>query len=201
MSGVPHTVAGGALRLERLVFFSDAVFAIAITLLVLELKVPHLERDPARFVPAMLQLIPQLFAFTLSFLVIGRFWMSHHQLMDHVRGFHPGLLWPNLLLLMAIAFMPFSTALIGENLGMFGPALFYNLTLLATALCDLRLVHKVEQLGIADGPLTGEKQGGTAVVIGAALSTALTFVFPPISQMGMATIPLWIWLLKRKTQR
>ena len=197
MSKQDHTAAGGALSLERLVFFSDAVFAIAITLLVLELKIPHLERSPARFAPAMLQLMPQLFAFTLSFLVIGRFWMSHHQLMDHVSRFDSGLLWPNMLYLMSIAFMPFSTALIGENLGMFGPALIYNLSLLTTALLGLQLVRKVIKLKLVRVSLTGAMHGASAVVIAALLSTALTFVFPPISQMPMATIPLWIWSLRK----
>lgn len=198
-----HTVAGGALSLERLVFFSDAVFAIAITLLVLEIEVPHLPRvqDTGPFREALAELFPSFFAFVLSFLVIGRFWMTHHTLMDHVKTYDPRLMWPNMLYLMAIAFMPFATALIGRNLGLFGPALFYNLTLLVTALLGRLLVQRIEALDPTSDTLLGEAGGANAVITGAAVSTALTFVSPAFSQMGMATIPLWVRLYNRKRHK
>jgi uncharacterized membrane protein len=184
--------------LERLVFFSDAVFAIAITLLVLEIKVPHLEHKEEAFGPALAGLFPQFFAFALSFLVIGRFWMSHHQLFDSVQSYSPKLLWPNLFYLMAIAFMPFATALLGDNLAMFGPALFYNVTLLVIGLLAWHLVRRVKKLGLSEVPLTGQQGGSLAVILGALISIALTWVSPPWSQTGMATIPLWIMLFNRK---
>ncbi|MFM5884761.1 MAG: TMEM175 family protein [Novosphingobium sp.] len=200
MSKQPHTAAGGALSLERLVFFSDAVFAIAITLLVLEIEVPHLPRvqDSEPFLQALVDLFPSFFAFVLSFLVIGRFWMTHHGLMDHVKAYDPRLMWPNMFYLMAIAFMPFATALIGRNLGLFGPALFYNLTLLVTALLGRLLVRRIEALDPTSDTLLGEAAGANAVITGALLSTLLTFVAPAFSQMGMATIPVWIRLFNRK---
>lgn len=197
-----HTAAGGALSLERLVFFSDAVFAIAITLLILEIEVPHLPRvqDTGPFREALVDLFPSFFAFVLSFLVIGRFWMTHHGLMDHVKSYDPRLMWPNMLYLMAIAFMPFSTALIGRNLGLFGPALFYNLTLLATAALGRLLVHRIEALDPTTDTLLVEAAGANSVICGAALSTFLTFVAPALSQVGMATIPLWSRLFKMRVK-
>ena len=195
------TQAGhGGLALERLVFFSDAVFAIAITLLVLEIEVPHLARDGGldQFAEAMIELFPKFFAFGLSFLVIGRFWMSHHQLFGHVVAYSPRLMWPNVFYLMAIAFMPFSTALLGTNLSQFGPAMFYNLTLLATASVGWVLVRRIRELAVADAPLAREANGAFSVILGAATSVLLTFVAPQFSQMGMVTIPLWIRLLNRK---
>lgn len=200
MSKQAKTAAGGALSLERLVFFSDAVFAIAITLLVLEIEVPHLPRtqDTGPFLEALVHLFPSFFAYALSFLVIGRFWMTHHGLMDHVTSYDARLMWPNMFYLMAIAFMPFATALIGRNLGLFGPALFYNLTLLATALLGRLLVHRIEALDPTSDTLLGEAAGANAVITGAALSTLLTFVSPAFSQLGMATIPQWIRVFNRK---
>jgi uncharacterized membrane protein len=203
MTKQPHTSAGGALSLERLVFFSDAVFAIAITLLVLEIEVPHLPRvrDSVAFIEALRDLMPSFFAFGLSFLVIGRFWMTHHGLMDHVTTYDPRLMWPNMLYLMAIAFMPFSTALLGSNLGQFGPALFYNLTLLVTALLGRLLVRQIEALDPTSETLGREANGANSVMLGAGLSTLLTFVAPAFSQIGMATIPLWIRLLQRGVRK
>src|SRR5437868_654279 len=114
----------GDLALDRLVFFSDAVFAIAITLLVLEIRIPHLPRGVtiAEAWREFWTLWPSFFAFALSFFVIGRFWMGHHERFRPLRHFDDRLMWPNLLYLMTIAFMPFSTAFLGSNLGRFVPA-------------------------------------------------------------------------------
>ncbi|MEY2942040.1 MAG: hypothetical protein RLY97_54 [Pseudomonadota bacterium] len=194
-----HTSAGGALSLERMLFFSDAVFAIAITLLVLELHVPDLPLGSTEhdFWLALGHLWPKFFAFILSFLVIGRFWMSHHQLFERVHHFDLRLVWPNMMLLMAIAFTPFATAFLGTNLGYFVPAQFYNLTLLVTGLLSWRLLWRVEHLGLAATGNSFQKFGAPAVVLGALLCLALAYVFVPFSQMGMLTVPLWRWLLVR----
>ncbi len=195
-----HTGAGGALSLERLVFFSDAVYAIAITLLVLEIEVPDFPADLSRAEQwhEFGMLAPKFFAFLLSFLVIGRYWIGHHQLFDRVVGFSAKLLWPNLLLLLSIAFMPFSTTFLGSNLGHFVPALVYNLSLLTTSLLALFLNWRIDKLGLTprdDDPIElGRPQ---SVVAASALCVGLTFVMPLMSQWGMATIPLWGWLYRR----
>src|SRR5690606_8165786 len=114
---------------ERLVFFSDAVFAIAITLLVLEIEVPHLHpgASPSEYWEALGELVPSFLAFLLSFMVIGRFWLSHHQIFGRVAHFDVRLVWPNMLYLLAIAFMPFTTAFMAAGRNGFVPALCYNL--------------------------------------------------------------------------
>lgn len=102
---------------ERVVFFSDAVFAIAITLLVLEIRVPHLEHgasDRAVLV-ALLALLPNFIGFVFSFLVIGSMWIEHHRIFRFISGYDGGLLWRNMILLLTVAFMPFPTALYTEN--------------------------------------------------------------------------------------
>lgn len=195
-----HTGAGGALSLERLVFFSDAVYAIAITLLVIEIEVPNFAAVVSREEQwhEFASLLPKFFAFALSFLVIGRFWIGHHQLFDRVVGFSNKLLWPNLLLLMSIAFMPFATAFLGSNLGHFVPALVYNGSMLTTSLLAFHLNWRIEKLGLTprdDDPI--ERGGPQSTVMASALCVGLTFVFPLLSQWGMASIPLWGWLYRR----
>lgn len=102
--------------LERLIFFSDAVFAIAITLLALEIRLPALPEavSNAQLQDALLSLAPKYLSYVISFLVIGVFWVSHHRTFHNVVRYDGRLLWLNLLLLFFVAFMPFPTAVIGE---------------------------------------------------------------------------------------
>ena len=107
---------GSGLELERLVFFSDAVFAIAITLLVIDLKLPpeanfRSEREAWQALGATL---PRLLGFVISFLVIGAYWVGHHRMFRYIVRYNDSLLWRNLLLLMWIAFLPFPTSVFSE---------------------------------------------------------------------------------------
>jgi uncharacterized membrane protein len=178
--------AGGTLALERLVFFSDAVFAIAITLLVLEIHVPRLESGApsAAFAAELGQLVPNMLGFALSFMVIGLFWLGHHRLFVGTHVFASALMWPNLFFLMAIAFMPFATAFMSANGNAFVPALVYNLTLLASALGIWWLSHRLARASNAARALF-EHDRSTLTVVAAALCVALAFVIPQWSQIGM----------------
>ena len=127
-------------QLERLKAFSDAVFAIAITLLVIEVHVPRLDTlDDAAYLAALGHLVPSFMGFVLSFLTIGALWMAHHRLFGVLEGYEPKLMWPNMLLLMVIAFMPFATALMSSNPLARVPEVFYSATLLAAGLLQLLL--------------------------------------------------------------
>jgi uncharacterized membrane protein len=198
----PANPSGGdsAAVLERLLFFSDAVFAIAITLLVIELKVPHLDgAESAAFWRALAELLPNFFAFVISFLVIGRFWMGHHDLFAKAHGYSRRLLWPNLLLLMAIAFLPFSTAFLGENLGYFVPALFYNISLLVTALVDWNLTRVAISTGLVPVSRRATEHRHSAIVAGSALlCLGLTWLATEWSQLGMLAIPIANAIFKRR---
>lgn len=98
---------------ERLIFLSDAVFAIAMTLLALEL-VPH-EIPPASGLPALLDhSIGKIFAFILSFAVIGAQWLSHVRTMHVIRRADGPLLLLNMFLLLVVCFLPYPTAILGE---------------------------------------------------------------------------------------
>ena len=97
-------------QLERLVFFSDAIFAIAITLLVLDLKLPAGSHGIINWS----DIGAKLFAFALSFFVIGIYWINHHQLFGCLRKEDGILRWVNLLFLGTVIFLPFPTSVIAE---------------------------------------------------------------------------------------
>jgi len=104
-------------QLERLILFSDAVFAIAITLLALEIKVPDIDRHVAT--DAMLrhslsELIPKFIGFFFSFFIIGLYWTIHHRMFGYVVNYTSRLLRLNLIFLLAVVLMPFSTAFYSE---------------------------------------------------------------------------------------
>jgi uncharacterized membrane protein len=185
----------GDLSLDRLVFFSDAVFAIAVTLLVLDIHVPDLPRvvSNADAWRAFTDLTPSFFAFALSFLVIGRFWMGHHERFRTLRHFDPRLMWPNMLYLMAVAFMPFATAFLGRNLGHFIPEIVYNTSMLVVSLLAYWLARTVSRAGGVAGP----PADGLDMVLAALVCIGLTFVVPILSQWGMFTALLWAKLEKR----
>src|SRR5215210_7817979 len=94
----------------RVAAFSDGVFAIAITLLVIEIAVPGKEIEGERLTEALEDLLPQFFSFVFSFMVIGRYWIAHHLMLDHARQANATLLWLKLMFLLCVAFLPFPPA-------------------------------------------------------------------------------------------
>lgn len=104
----------GRLGFDRMVFFSDAVFAIAMTLLVVDLRLPELVSDAeSAIVDALWGMRWDVFAYVLSFLVIGSFWLAHWRRYHHIErvdGRHAAI---NILFLAAIAFIPFPTSVLG----------------------------------------------------------------------------------------
>jgi len=104
----PLSVAGN-LEYDRVLFFSDAVFAIAITLLVVDIRVPDIVTNTAQELSAAKG---RIISFAISFLVIGLFWMGHHRLFRYIAALDRRLIFINLLFLGTIAFLPYPTALL-----------------------------------------------------------------------------------------
>jgi uncharacterized membrane protein len=109
------------------VSFSDAVIAIAITLLALQLEVPQVPESlaAAELPSALLELQSQFYSFLLSFWIIGFYWLAHHRMFRQVRAYDRGMLLINLLFLMWVVLMPFSSALIGEYESQQLPVIIY----------------------------------------------------------------------------
>ena len=123
------------LGLERLILFSDAVFAIAITLLALDIRLPTGvgALNNAQLLRQLLEIWPEYLAYVISFLAIGSFWLGHHRRFRYIRRYDRGLLALNLLFLMVIAFVPFPTSVISES-GTRTATIFYALTMVLAAL-------------------------------------------------------------------
>jgi uncharacterized membrane protein len=105
----------------RLEAFSDGVLAIIITIMVLELKVPHSED-----LGALLPLLPVFFSYVLSFIYIGIYWSNHHHMLHTVKHVSGGVLWANLHLLFWLSLFPFVTGWMGENHFAPLPTAFYG---------------------------------------------------------------------------
>lgn len=124
----------------RVEAFSDGVFAIVITLLVLEIKTPHLTNAMGRSeaFEALRLLIPKFGSFILSFTYIAIFWVNHHHFFDLIDGVDSGLIWLNNLLLFFLCFVPFPTGFAGEY-----PANPVALALFAVVLMSAGLVFTI----------------------------------------------------------
>ena len=121
--------------LERIIFFSDAVFAIAITLLALEIRLPALPENAndAQLLAALGALWPHYLGYIISFLAIGTMWTEHHHAFRDLHQYDTRLMFLNILFLMLIGFLPFPTAVISE----FGNAtgtIFYAASMAAAGL-------------------------------------------------------------------
>ena len=113
MSSTPPDDAFAVQRdVDRVVAFSDGVFAIAITLLVLSITVPTVADK--KLGDALQDLLPELFTYALSFLVVGVYWMAHHRAFRSLVKVNRPLLWINLFLLGSIALLPLPTEILGK---------------------------------------------------------------------------------------
>jgi uncharacterized membrane protein len=106
-------------QLERLILFSDAVFAIAITLLVIEIKIPDVHQNVSNqlLLHELKHLIPKFMGFLVSFMLIGLYWTIHHRMFGFVTNYSRRLILLNLMFLFFIALMPFSTGFYSEYAG------------------------------------------------------------------------------------
>ena len=179
----------------RLEAFSDGVFAIIITIMVLELKVPH-----GSDLESLRPLLPTVISYILSFVYVGIYWNNHHHLLQAVSSVNGNILWANLHLLFWLSLIPFVTAWMGENhfarapIALYGVVLFMNgaaYSLLSTAL--IKLHGKNSALGAAVG---NDSKGKASVAIYLA-AILLSFVNPWIS-FAMYVIVATMWFIPDK---
>lgn len=134
----------------RLENFSDGVFAIAVTLLVLNIKIPDAKNlDNHQLTLRVLESLPQLLTFGFSFMVIGVFWVAHHRIFAMTKLVDSKLLWLNILYLMFVAVMPYPAALLAENPFLTVSILIYSSTLFVIGFMHfilLRHIYKGENI-------------------------------------------------------
>jgi TMEM175 potassium channel family protein len=117
MSQQLHNELKKEFQLERMILFSDAVFAIAITILVIEIRVPEIPKElvtEQKLLQSLDHLIPKFVGFLISFMIIGLYWQVHHRMFGFVVNYTRRTLWLNLFFLLAVVLMPFSTAFYSE---------------------------------------------------------------------------------------
>ena len=194
-----------ALSFERIVFFSDAVFAIVITLLVLEIKVPHLQEYSEKAIKdTLIHLLPKFVGFLASFLIIGLMWFEHHRIFRYIREFDAGLIWRNLFFLLSISFIPFPTALSSEYFFSRTAFILYALSFAFAGLAKLWIwsyvASKPELLveNIDQETILKIKRRSWAVPIGATLSALLSLISVFIAPIGFAFISIIANLLDPK---
>jgi uncharacterized membrane protein len=124
-----QAVSRAKMKTTRLEAFSDGVLAIIITIMVLELKVPH-----AAELAALKPVLPVLLSYVLSFIYLGIYWNNHHHLFQATTEVSGGILWANLHLLFWLSLFPFTTAWMGENHLAAIPTAIYGFVLLMAAI-------------------------------------------------------------------
>ncbi len=123
---------------NRLEAFSDGVLAIIITIMVLEMKVPH-----GTNIEALAPLVPVFLSYVLSFIYLGIYWNNHHHMMHTVQKVSGGILWANLHLLFWLSLIPFVTGWVGENHFAELPMALYGAVLLMAAIAYFILQNRI----------------------------------------------------------
>ena len=176
----------------RLEAFSDGVFAILITILVLELKVPH-EADW----PALTPLAPVFLTYVLSFIFLGIYWNNHHHLFHTVDSVNGRILWANQHLLFWLSLIPFVTGWMGENHFARTPTAIYGIVLLCAGLAYYILVHAmIAQQGPHSelAAAVGKDMKGIISPLLYIAGIGSTFVHPGIAQ-GFYVLVVFMWLI------
>lgn len=133
-----HRGGKGMMETGRLEAFSDGVLAIIITIMVLEMKVPH-----GKDLTALVPLWPVFLSYVLSFVYVGIYWNNHHHLLYASSKVTGGILWANLHLLFWLSLFPFATGWMGENHFAATPSALYGVVLLMAAIAYWVLQHTI----------------------------------------------------------
>src|ERR1700754_2526672 len=158
----------------RLGAFSDGVFAIIITIMVLELRVPHGDN-----ISDLLPMLPVFMSYVLSFVYVGIYWNNHHHMIYAAERINGAILWSNLNLLFWLSLIPFSTAWMGENHFAQGPIGLYGVDLLACGIAFtvlVRVLIRYHGCRALLGQAVGNDLKGNLSLVGYVVAIGLSFV-------------------------
>jgi uncharacterized membrane protein len=176
----------------RMEAFSDGVFAVIITIMVLEMKSPH-----GASLAALRPVLPVFCSYVLSFIYIGIYWNNHHHLLQATQHVAGSILWANLHLLFWLSLTPFATAWIGENPFAPWPVALYGLLLLFAGIAYFLLTKTLIAHHGRDSKLAasiGTDRKGTASIFLYAAAIPFSFVRPWIACAGYVIVAV-MWLL------
>lgn len=198
------------LQIERILFFSDAVIAIAITLLIIEIKAPHIldHTDHPEVNHVFNELVPKFVSFLISFFVIAIYWKAHHQLFGFLTNYNDTLIWINTLFLLTIVIMPFSSAFYSENFGYNLAYAIYCFNIVLTGLLNCWLVSYISsgkrKISLVSGNKPWRKYHVLRSLVAPmvfALSMLLSFYSAGLSRMSFVVIFPIIYLLNRNYKK
>ena len=178
---------------SRLEAFTDGVMAIIITIMVLELKVPHGES-----LETLLEVWPIFLSYALSFLYVGIYWNNHHHMLHATRDISAKILWANLHLLFWLSLLPFSTGWMGENHFARWPVALLGINLLLAAIAYTILLYSIINHHGHDSKLAEAIGGDTKGKISLALYVASILLALLVNNwLGFVTLflPALIWLI------
>jgi uncharacterized membrane protein len=177
---------------NRLEAFSDGVIAIIITIMVLEIKVPHGEA-----IETLVPLIPVFLSYVLSFLYIGIYWNNHHHMFHATQNITGPMLWTNLHLLFWLSLIPFATGWMGENHFAAAPSALYGVVLLMTAIAywtlQQRIIASQGPNSILKKAVGGDWKGKLSLIL-YAVAIPLAFRWQWAS-MGLYVFVALLWLI------
>lgn len=197
------------LQIERILFFSDAVIAIAMTLLIIEIKAPHIIDDSnAAFSKSLHELLPKFVSFFVSFFVIAIYWKAHHHLFGFVTKYTDKLIWLNILFLLSIVLMPFSSAFYSENFHQNIPYAVYCINIIITGLLNCWLARYISSrkanLSVLAGNTVWRKYHSLRSLVAPLvffLSMLLAFYSTGLSRLSFIIIFPLIYLLNRNYKK
>jgi uncharacterized membrane protein len=179
----------------RLEAFSDGVIAIIITIMVLEMKVPHGD-DPASLKP----LLPVFLSYVLSFVNVGIYWNNHHHMMHAAKNVNGSVLWANIHLLFWLSLFPFVTGWMGENHFTKWPVILYGLVSFMAGIAYYFLAHCLASLHGKDSTLAialGRDRKGIFSVVIYAIGIGLCFIHPWLG-FAMYVVVASTWFIPDK---
>lgn len=177
---------------SRLEAFSDGVIAIIITIMVLELKIPH-----GADLSALRPLLPVFLSYVLSFVYLGIYWNNHHHLFQAVHRVNGRILWANLHLLFWLSLIPFVTGWTGENHFASTTVAMYGIVLFLAAIAYYILSHTLVSHHGQDSPIAiaiGKDAKGKVSLFIHAVAVALSFFLPWLSMLLYALIAV-VWFI------
>jgi uncharacterized membrane protein len=180
---------------ERLEAFSDGVFAVALTLLVLDLHVPSIKNHSSfqQYIEAIMPIIPNIISFVLSFILIAIHWVSHHYFFSHLRNIPLALVWLNNLFLLWICFMPFPTTMLGEHATDQFPVLLYGINQLLAALTFFAFRDYARKNRLFSDPAIAKAMGprhSIPAIIAFTASILFVFISVYVSLVCFIIVPL-----------
>lgn len=176
----------------RLEAFSDGVLAIIITIMVLEMKVPHGDNPEA-----LNPLLPVFVSYVLSFIYLGIYWNNHHHLMHIVHKVSGTVLWSNIHLLFWLSLVPFTTAWMGENHFSKWPVILYGLVLLMAAIAYYILAHCLSNVHGKESELAlaiGKDRKGIISIVFYIFGIACSFIIPWLG-LSFYVLVATIWFI------